>query len=155
MVNLSCHKSLEFLAFCGFQIVRPSSHPDSPVLYYDHHHIRTHRFCITTIITSELTGFVGAPLMATGKLLGATFVRHRRRRACNFACARYPPSRPSPASGGRRRCHMPLPNAHLAASSSPIYGGGPRRGTASTRFTPFRSRRFSYVLCIVFRHSPN
>ncbi len=27
---------------------------------------------------------------------------------------------------------MQLLNEHMAASSSPIYGGGPRRGTAST-----------------------
>ncbi len=33
---------------------------------------------------------------------------------------------------------MQLQNEHMAASSSPIYGGGPRRGTAST-FKPQRA----------------
>ena len=49
-------------------------------------------------------------------------------------CAGCPPSRPSPASGGRRRCHMQLQHSHVAASSSPIHGGGPRRGKASTNW---------------------
>ena len=34
-----------------------------------------------------------------------------------------------PRSGGRRRCHMQVQSGHIAASSSPIYGGGPRWGT--------------------------
>ncbi len=48
--------------------------------------------------------------------------------------ARCPPSRPSPASRGRRRCNMQLQYSHVAASSSPIYGGGLRWGTNGLAF---------------------
>ncbi len=34
-----------------------------------------------------------------------------------------------PAKRGRRRCHMQLQYWHMAASSSPMYGGGARWGT--------------------------
>ena len=48
-----------------------------------------------------------------------------------------------PHRGGRRRCNMQLHYSHVAASSSPIYGGGLRWGTndLALKETEVRDRR--------------
>ena len=51
-------------------------------------------------------------------------------------CAGCPPSRPSPASGGRRRCHMQLLRTHIWQHLPPPFmgedrGGGKRAPTGS------------------------
>ena len=64
----------------------------------------------------------------------------------DFLCA-LPPILAFPRfDGGRRRCRMPSPNSHVAASSPPIYGGGLRWGTNNLALTHQNPRAGSGIL---------